>query len=351
MTTDERPDELPSAASPAGRWLVTGYAGVQVLLALPMILLFVLWVLAGVLALVWVGLAVLVGLVPVTRAVANLHRRMAGRVLGQHIPDPYRPLPAGGPMARLRVVAADPMTWRDLGWLLVGSSLGLALSLVVVLLLAVVVTWFVWWYAAPPLMQARARLDRFFLAYSRTERLEQRVQVLTETRADVVDHSAAELRRLERDLHDGTQARLVALSMSLGMAQEAFDDDPAKAPRPGPRTPARPPPPQSPTCARWCAASTPRCWRTADWAEPSRPSHSTWRSPSTWRSTSRAARRRPSSRRSTSAWPSVSPTSASTPARGTRGSVWPTGRADCGRSSATTEVAAPHRTPGPACWG
>jgi signal transduction histidine kinase len=56
------------------------------------------------------------------------------------------------------------------------------------------------------------------------------VQVLTETRADLVDHSAAELRRLERDLHDGAQARLVALSMSLGMADAAFDtDDPEQA--------------------------------------------------------------------------------------------------------------------------
>ena len=78
-------------------------------------------------------------------------------------------------------------------------------------------------------MIARAHFDRVFLAYSRTERLEQRVQVLTESRAELVDHSAAELRRLERDLHDGAQARLVALSMSLGMAEAAFDDDPDKA--------------------------------------------------------------------------------------------------------------------------
>ncbi|GAA1962260.1 sensor domain-containing protein [Nocardioides panacihumi] len=222
--------ELPEAERPpVGRGRLTAYAGLQVLLAVPMILLFVLWVVGGVLTIVWVGLAILVALVPVTRAVANLHRRMAGRVLGQRLPDPYRPLPDGGPMARLRVVVVDPMTWRDLGWLLVASTLGFALSLLVVLLLAAVVTWFIWWYAAAPLMQARSVLDRFFLSYSRTERLEQRVQVLTETRADLVDHSAAELRRLERDLHDGAQARLVALSMSLGMAQEAFDEDPAKA--------------------------------------------------------------------------------------------------------------------------
>ncbi len=56
---------------------------------------------------------------------------------------------------------------------------------------------------------ARCRIDRFLLTYGTSERLEQRVQVLTETRAESVDHSAAELRRIERDLHDGAQARLV----------------------------------------------------------------------------------------------------------------------------------------------
>ena len=57
------------------------------------------------------------------------------------------------------------------------------------------------------------------------------MEQLTETRADAVDHSAAELRRLERDLHDGAQARLVALSLSLGMADEMFDRDPDGARR------------------------------------------------------------------------------------------------------------------------
>jgi signal transduction histidine kinase len=223
--------QSPAVRPPAGRGRVTAYAGAQVLLAVPMLLLFVLWVVGGVLAVIWIGLGVLVALVPMTRAIANLHRRMAGRVLGQLIPEPYRPLPAGGPLRRLRAAVADQMTWRDLAWLLVGSTVGLVISLLVVLLLLLVVTGVIWWYAAGPLMQARAILDRFFLAYSRTERLEQRVQVLTETRADLVDHSAAELRRLERDLHDGAQARLVALSMSLGMAQEAFEEDPAKARR------------------------------------------------------------------------------------------------------------------------
>ena len=78
-------------------------------------------------------------------------------------------------------------------------------------------------------MRLRATLDQWLLSPGATERLERRVERLTETRADVVDHSAAELRRLERDLHDGAQARLVALSLSLGMADSAFEKDPDAA--------------------------------------------------------------------------------------------------------------------------
>jgi signal transduction histidine kinase len=49
------------------------------------------------------------------------------------------------------------------------------------------------------------------------------------TRADTVDAQAAELRRIERDLHDGAQARLVALGMTIGLAEEIVDTDPATA--------------------------------------------------------------------------------------------------------------------------
>jgi len=54
----------------------------------------------------------------------------------------------------------------------------------------------------------------------------ERIDVLTATRAGAVDQQAAELRRIERDLHDGAQARLVALAMDLGMARERLADDP-----------------------------------------------------------------------------------------------------------------------------
>jgi signal transduction histidine kinase len=57
-------------------------------------------------------------------------------------------------------------------------------------------------------------------------RREHRIKRLEETRAGAVDVQESELRRIERDLHDGAQARLVALGMSLGMAEQALDEDP-----------------------------------------------------------------------------------------------------------------------------
>ena len=56
-----------------------------------------------------------------------------------------------------------------------------------------------------------------------------RIDVLTSTRAQAADAQAAELRRIERDLHDGAQARLVSLAMDLGMARERMDTDPDDA--------------------------------------------------------------------------------------------------------------------------
>ena len=224
VTTDVR---TPAERRP-GPWRLTGYAAVQVFSVVPLLVLLVLWIVGAALVLVWVGLALLALAVPVTRWLVNLHRRMAGRVLGSPLPVPYAPIPRG-PLAWVRPVVSDPMTWRDLGWIIVATTIGFAISLLVLVLLVGVVTAVVWWFAAPPLMRLRSQLDRFFLAYSRTERLEQRVQALTESRAVLVDHSATELRRLERDLHDGAQARLVALSMSLGMADATFDQDPERA--------------------------------------------------------------------------------------------------------------------------
>jgi len=64
---------------------------------------------------------------------------------------------------------------------------------------------------------------------AREEELTERVDELARTRRGVVDAQAAELRRIERDLHDGAQARLVALTMHLGRAEERLDDRPEVA--------------------------------------------------------------------------------------------------------------------------
>jgi signal transduction histidine kinase len=63
----------------------------------------------------------------------------------------------------------------------------------------------------------------------RERELAERVDVLTRTRRGALDVQAAELRRIERDLHDGAQARLVALSMALGRAEERLADRPEVA--------------------------------------------------------------------------------------------------------------------------
>jgi signal transduction histidine kinase len=83
--------------------------------------------------------------------------------------------------------------------------------------------------AAPWLTAAVAALDAraagTLLGPSRAEELEHRVEHLTQTRTGVVDAADAERRRLERDLHDGTQQRLVSLAMRLGMARAEPGDE------------------------------------------------------------------------------------------------------------------------------
>jgi signal transduction histidine kinase len=77
--------------------------------------------------------------------------------------------------------------------------------------------------AAPWLTAAAGAIDvraaRALLGASRAEELEHQVEHLAQTRAGVVDAADAERRRLERDLHDGTQQRLVSLAMRLGLAR------------------------------------------------------------------------------------------------------------------------------------
>jgi len=69
----------------------------------------------------------------------------------------------------------------------------------------------------------------FFLQRRRRDELEERIEELETTRAGAVDLQEDQLRRIERDLHDGAQARLVALGMSIGMAEQKLQADPEAA--------------------------------------------------------------------------------------------------------------------------
>lgn len=79
------------------------------------------------------------------------------------------------------------------------------------------------WPAWPVLALAVLALVHAAVLYARRQ---QRVEVLEASRAGAVDAQEVELRRIERDLHDGAQARLVALGMSLGMAEQKLQTDP-----------------------------------------------------------------------------------------------------------------------------
>jgi signal transduction histidine kinase len=85
-------------------------------------------------------------------------------------------------------------------------------------------------WLAPRVMRHRlAGLPDPEFAAVQVRQLAKRVQTLTQTRHDAVDTAAAELRRIERDLHDGAQARLVALGMSLQAAERLFPTSPEAA--------------------------------------------------------------------------------------------------------------------------
>ena len=84
-------------------------------------------------------------------------------------------------------------------------------------------------WLAPRVMRHRLADPSDLELAARAQQLTKRVQMLTQTRHDAVDTAAAELRRIERDLHDGAQARLVALGMSLQAAERLFPTSPEAA--------------------------------------------------------------------------------------------------------------------------
>src|SRR5699024_3700989 len=83
-----------------------------------------------------------------------------------------------------------------------------------------------WWLATPVIVRARLNADALLLDEQRSQALVRRVSEMTTSRAETIDHATAERRRIERNLHDGAQARLVSLVMKLGLAEEIVSQDP-----------------------------------------------------------------------------------------------------------------------------
>ncbi|MDG6102674.1 sensor histidine kinase [Dactylosporangium aurantiacum] len=222
------------------------------------------------------------------RWLANLRREFAGWG-GQRVQRPYTPqlVPQRRPDGLLQVrnnlykteaMAAfnarwlwtwsDVATWRDLVWLAVDpvvtvALLGPPVVAAVYGAFGLALPW-LWttlfgaewsgWYGAVDgsrtaglvagvalvaaafatvgwLVRVHARWTALLLRPTREAALRLRVEQLTRSRADAVDAQAAELRRIERDLHDGAQARLIAVGLTLGAIERLMDTDPAAARR------------------------------------------------------------------------------------------------------------------------
>jgi signal transduction histidine kinase len=204
--------------------------------------------------------AILLGM----RQLAILTRRLCGQWCAVPIADPYRPAPRDTQLSltgRLRWLLGDPAGRRDALWFTVNASGGWVLAaapgglimygllclldsnrgllqrgsllalgddppLPMLLAVGLACIAFGLW-AAPWLLRGYGMLARSMLAPSGQGELAQRVAHLAQTRADTIDAGAAELRRIERDLHDGAQARLVAMGMTLDAAGQLLDDDPS----------------------------------------------------------------------------------------------------------------------------
>jgi signal transduction histidine kinase len=259
-----RPDQA------ARLWLAGWPALVQlvldVVLAVPYLVLTVLVVVGVVLVpIAGSGLVVLVLVLASARGLAVLERARVRAFVGAFVPPPPPPRPDQPWWRRFFL---DPRPWTSAAHLVAMAFWGLTAGLVVLTVLSTGIAlalmpayqgslpngqfdvfvatfpagW--WWsllgllvllalpFAALALVQVDVLLARRLIGPTRQQReqlLRQRVETLTRTRVDTVDSVEAERRRIERDLHDGPQQRLVAIAMDLGLARQRMDEDPARA--------------------------------------------------------------------------------------------------------------------------
>ncbi|MBT2489397.1 sensor domain-containing protein [Streptomyces sp. ISL-96] len=241
------------------------------------VILFTFTIVSVLLIVIGVGLFTTPAALTALRGYASRRRLLAAQWSDVRIPVPYRPLPTDlrggfvGQVERCVLMLKDPATWRDFLWLLVDMTVGSVSALLPAVLIlypveSLVLAAGLWrvfaaggdayWYGPvrvdsqgtallavafglvifhagvrynPALLRAHFTLTKSLLGPTPEMTLAQRVDHLTETRHDAVDTSAAELRRIERDLHDGAQARLVAMGMNLGTIEALVEKDPAQA--------------------------------------------------------------------------------------------------------------------------
>jgi signal transduction histidine kinase len=198
------------------------------------------------------------------RRLAGLTRRLAGEWCGVPIAESYEPPPADLARlpytARLRWLFSDVTTWRDLLWVAVNALVGWILAVASAALIVVGGVVFLvpvisravpppafpgntkpvlailgcamlatGVAAAPWLLRGYGLLAATILAPPGKAELALRVRHLSQTRSEALDTGAAEIRRIERDLHDGAQARLVAMGMTLDAAGQILDTNPDAA--------------------------------------------------------------------------------------------------------------------------
>jgi signal transduction histidine kinase len=221
--------------------------------------------LAGVpLTIMWVGLPILALAMLVCVLGTGVERWRLAALLGTRLSSPFRPPPRGSIFVRARVRAADPALWRGLLYLILLLPIGLVeLAIFFVLAFSAILASYPLWFwtlsegvgvawtgafvadtlpeallvalvglvatAAAAVFgaqacQAHASMGRRLLGPRRREALDERVEELTEGRSKAVEAAIAERRRIERDLHDGAQQRLVSLAMSLGMARQKLEN-------------------------------------------------------------------------------------------------------------------------------
>jgi signal transduction histidine kinase len=213
------------------------------------------------LLIIWLGIPVLVATVASAKWFARGERRRAGWLLRQPILSLYLPPHRRGMLGYLHTAIGDSAVWKDLVWLVILLPVfGLCAFTLAVCFWATalgIIFMPVWSWSIPggvdwglftidtiheafaviplgvvlfaltiPFTRALAMGMGSFAGSLLAPSERRRVAELERTRAGAVDAQAAELQRIERDLHDGAQARLVALALDLGMAEERFARDP-----------------------------------------------------------------------------------------------------------------------------